>query len=68
MSKSKTLLLGLQHAVTMFASVILVPKLLGLDISVAIIMAGIETLIFHLITKNKIPIFWAPHLNLCLHY
>ena len=57
MSKSKTLLLGLQHAVTMFASVILVPKLLGLDISVAIIMAGIETLIFHLITKNKIPIF-----------
>lgn len=56
-SKSRAILLGFQHAITMFASVILVPKLLGLDISVAILMAGVETLVFHFVTKNKIPIF-----------
>lgn len=37
----------------MFGSVVLVPKLLGLDVSVAIFMAGVETLIFHMITKIK---------------
>lgn len=52
-------MLGFQHAITMFASVILVPKLLGLDISVAILMAGVETLVFHFVTKNKIPIFFG---------
>ena len=45
-SKSRAILLGFQHAITMFASVILVPKLLGLDISVAILMAGVETLVY----------------------
>ncbi len=53
----KIFLLGLQHTFTMFGSVVLVPKLLGLDVSVAIFMAGVETLIFHMITKNKIPVF-----------
>lgn len=51
------LFLGVQHAFTMFASVVLVPKLLGIDVSVAIFMAGIETLIFHLVTKGKVPVF-----------
>ncbi|MDT2824171.1 uracil-xanthine permease family protein [Vagococcus lutrae] len=53
----KDITLGLQHTFTMFGSVVLVPKLLGLDISVAIFMAGIETLIFHFFTKGRIPIF-----------
>ena len=53
----ESVVMGLQHTVTMFASVILVPTLLGLDVSVAILMAGIETLIFHFVTKNEIPIF-----------
>lgn len=53
----RVVFLGIQHAFTMFASVILVPKLLGIDVSVAIFMAGAETLIFHLLTKGKVPVF-----------
>lgn len=64
-SKSRAILLGFQHAITMFASVILVPKLLGLDISVAILMAGVETLVFHFVTKIKSQFFWGHHSNLC---
>lgn len=53
----KDILMGLQHTFAMFASVILVPKLLGLNISVAIFMAGLETLIFHFFTRKKVPVF-----------
>ena len=53
----KDITLGLQHTFTMFGSVVQVPKLLGLDISVAIFMAVIETLIFHFFTKGRILIF-----------
>ena len=53
----RLLLLGLQHAFTMFGSVILVPLLTGLDISVALFMAGTTTLVFHFITKGRVPVF-----------
>ncbi|MCL2080348.1 MAG: NCS2 family nucleobase:cation symporter [Oscillospiraceae bacterium] len=53
----KLLVLGLQHTFTMFGATILVPILTGLSISVALFMAGIGTLVFHLITRGKMPIF-----------
>lgn len=53
----KRLLLGLQHLFTMFGSTVLVPLLTGLDISVALLMGGICTLIFHLLTKRKVPVY-----------
>ena len=53
----KTTVLGLQHTFTMFGATILVPILVGLDISVALFMAGCGTLLFHLITKGGVPIF-----------
>lgn len=53
----KTVVLGLQHTFTMFGATVLVPILTGLDISVALFMAGIGTLFFHLVTKGKAPIF-----------
>ncbi|MGD9559409.1 MAG: uracil-xanthine permease family protein [Oscillospiraceae bacterium] len=53
----KTVALGLQHTFTMFGATVLVPILTGLDISVALFMAGVGTLFFHLVTKGKIPIF-----------
>lgn len=56
-SKGKTVVLGLQHTFTMFGATVLVPILTGLDISVALFMAGIGTLLFHLITRGKVPIF-----------
>ena len=57
LSMGKRLVLGLQHAFTMFGATILVPLLTGLDISVALFMAGVSTLIFHFITKKKVPVF-----------
>lgn len=35
----------------------LVPLLVGMDPSVALLTAGMGTLIFHLITKGKVPVF-----------
>ena len=49
--------LGLQHTFTMFGATVLVPILTGMNISVALFMAGIGTLFFHLVTKGKMPIF-----------
>lgn len=53
----KTITLGLQHTFTMFGATVLVPILTGLDISVALFMSGIGTLLFHLITKGKMPVY-----------
>lgn len=53
----KMLTLGLQHTFTMFGATVLVPIITGLDISVSLFLAGIGTLIFHFITKGKVPAF-----------
>lgn len=53
----KLLTLGVQHAFTMFGATVLVPILTGMNISVALFMAGIGTLLFHLITGGKMPAF-----------
>lgn len=49
--------LGLQHVFTLFASTVLVPILTGLDVGVALIMSGVGTLIFHYITKGRMPAY-----------
>ena len=46
----KMLILGLQHTFAMFGATVLVPILTGLPIATTLLMAGIGTLIFHLIT------------------
>jgi len=60
MEKSLTLknvMFGLQHTFVMFGATILVPILTGLDISVSLFTAGFGTLLFHLVTKFKVPVF-----------
>ncbi len=49
--------LGVQHTVAMFGATVLVPLLTGLDASVALLAAGVGTLIFHLLTKMMVPVF-----------
>lgn len=49
--------LSLQHLIAMFGATVLVPMITGLDISVALFSAGVGTLIFHLCTKGKVPVF-----------
>ena len=54
---AKTFALGLQHAFAMSCATILVPILTGLDVGVALCMAGVGTLIFHICTGGKMPTF-----------
>jgi uracil permease len=49
--------LGFQHTVAMFGATILVPLITDLDPSVALISAGVGTLLFHLVTKMMVPVF-----------
>ena len=53
----KMLILGLQHMFAMFGATVLVPALTGLDVSTTLLFAGLGTLLFHLITKRKVPAF-----------
>ena len=53
----KALILGLQHTFAMFGATVLVPLLTGLDVSTTLLCAGLGTLLFHLITKGKVPAF-----------
>ena len=53
----RMLILGLQHTFAMFGATVLVPLLTGLDISTTLLMAGLGTLLFHLLTKFKVPAF-----------
>lgn len=53
----KMLILGLQHMFAMFGATVLVPLLTGLDVATTLLCAGLGTLLFHLITKLKVPAF-----------
>ncbi|KGM95139.1 uracil transporter [Clostridium botulinum] len=53
----KRMILALQHLIAMFGATVLVPILTGFDPSVALLSAGVGTLIFHLCTKRKVPVF-----------
>jgi len=50
-------IVGVQFLFVAFGATVLVPLLVGMDPSVALFTAGIGTLIFHMITKGKVPIF-----------
>ena len=53
----RMLILGLQHMFAMFGATVLVPLLTGLSVSTTLLCAGLGTLLFHLITKKKVPAF-----------
>ena len=50
-------ILGFQHLFAMFGATVLVPILTGLNVQTTLLMAGIGTLLFHLLTKFKVPAF-----------
>src|SRR5574344_2505740 len=52
---TQTGLMGIQHVIAMFGSTVLAPILMGFDPNVAVLMSGIGTLIFFLITGGKVP-------------
>ena len=53
----KMLILGVQHTFAMFGATVLVPIMTGLNVSTTLLMAGLGTLLFHLLTKGKVPAF-----------
>ena len=57
------LVLGVQHVLAMFGATVLVPYLTGLNPSIALICAGIGTLIFHAVTKGIVPVFLGSSLH-----
>ena len=54
---AKMLVLGFQHMFAMFGATVLVPALTGLSVSATLLFAGVGTLLFHLISKRKVPAF-----------
>ena len=57
LGSGKMLTLGLQHMFAMFGATVLVPVLTGLSMSATLLFAGLGTLIFHFLTKLKVPAF-----------
>lgn len=57
MNSVQKTIVGAQFLFVAFGATVLVPLLVGLDPSVALFTAGMGTLIFHAVTKGKVPIF-----------
>ncbi len=53
----RVLALGVQHMFAMFGATVLVPVITGLSVSTTLLFAGLGTLLFHLISKGKVPAF-----------
>lgn len=53
----KRIIIGVQFLFVAFGATVLVPLLIDVDPSVALFTAGVGTLIFHIITKGKVPVF-----------
>lgn len=53
----KMFVLGIQHMFAMFGATVLVPALTGLSVSATLLFAGLGTLLFHFLTKGKVPAF-----------
>ena len=57
LGKPRMFVLGFQHLFAMFGATVLVPTLTGLSVSATLLFAGLGTLLFHAITKFKVPAF-----------
>lgn len=51
----QTTVMGVQHLIAMFGATVLAPILMGFDPNVAILMSGIGTLLFFIVTGGKVP-------------
>ena len=57
LSPTRKTIVGVQFLFVAFGATVLMPLLVGLDPATALFSAGIGTLIFHLVTRGKVPIF-----------
>ncbi|MBQ3324553.1 MAG: uracil-xanthine permease [Muribaculaceae bacterium] len=57
LSPVRKTIVGTQFLFVAFGATVLMPLLVGLDPATALFSAGIGTIIFHLVTRGKVPIF-----------
>ena len=57
LGRPRMFVLGLQHMFAMFGATVLVPVLTGLSVSATLLFAGIGTLLFHFLSRGKVPAF-----------
>ncbi|AZZ49671.1 uracil-xanthine permease [Rathayibacter rathayi] len=50
-----TVAIGIQHVVAMFGATFLVPVLTGFPVATTLLFSGVGTLLFLLVTRNKLP-------------
>ncbi len=50
-----TIAIGIQHVIAMFGATFLVPLLTGFPVSTTLLFSGLGTLLFLVLTKNKLP-------------
>ena len=48
---------GLQHLLALFGSIVVTSSTCGLNMAVCLFTGGLGTLVFHLFTKGKVPVF-----------
>ncbi|RYY99663.1 MAG: pyrimidine utilization transport protein G, partial [Comamonadaceae bacterium] len=51
----QTAVMGVQHVIAMFGATVLAPILMGFNPNIAILMSGIGTLVFFLVTGGRVP-------------
>jgi len=51
----QTAAMGVQHVIAMFGATVLAPILMGFDPNIAILMSGLGTLIFFVVTGGRVP-------------
>lgn len=57
LSPAKKTIVGVQFLFVAFGATVLVPLLIGINPATALFTAGVGTLIFHVVTKGRVPIF-----------
>lgn len=55
LSWPSTIAIGVQHVVAMFGATFLVPVLTGFPVSTTLLFSGVGTLLFLLVTRNRLP-------------
>ncbi|WP_433888159.1 uracil-xanthine permease family protein [Streptomyces sp. CA-111067] len=63
LSWGRTLGLGAQHVVAMFGATFVAPVLMGLDPNLAVLMSGVATVFFLLVTGGRIPSYLGSSLS-----
>jgi uracil-xanthine permease len=63
LSWPRTAGLGAQHVVAMFGATFVAPVLMGLDPNLAIMMSGVATMVFLLMTRGRVPSYLGSSLS-----